>query len=480
VTSARSGQVTDARRYWSAWVEPGGYRTRITVIVEWGGISLAKERTTVTSQMIDEGRDRSAVFASLCRRWRAGAAATIVVGAFALGLVAGGSGLGRTSDAVAESSLTGRPEFATLEETWELIHEKWPDPEQLDDTALMYGAAEGMVAAIGDEGHSGFLDPTSAKEMEQAQEAEYVGIGVEVDSRCGVPVVASTMTGSPAEAAGLQPGDVIAEVDDVSTRRMDMRDLRDLILGKEGDNLTLTIERPNEPDPLRIDVTRQTIERHPVTWRWLPESTVHLRITDFQPGVNQKVRNALETIRQEGAHRLILDLRGNPGGLVPEVIGVASEFLDEGSTIFLEKERDQEARPIQTVGRTGSWLDLALVVLIDDDSASGAEVLAAALRDNGRAQLIGETTFGTGTVLSTFPQDDGSSVVLATAFWLTPEGDPVWKEGVEPDHFVALAKDAFPSRPEDDPELTESELEGSADAQLRAAFAVLGDAPPAP
>jgi carboxyl-terminal processing protease len=288
------------------------------------------------------------------------------------------------------------------------------------------------------------------------------------------------MTGSPAEAAGLQPGDVIAEVNDVSTRRMDMSGLRDLILGKEGDHLTLTIERPSEPDPLRIDVTRQTIERHPVTWRWLPENTVQLRITDFQPGVNQKVQSALETIRQAGAQRLILDLRGNPGGVVPEVIGVASDFLDEGSTIFLEKERDQEARPIKTVGRTGAWLDLALVVLIDDDSASGAEVLAAALRDDGRAQLIGETTFGTGTVLTTFPQSDGSSVVLATAFWLTPEGDPVWKEGVEPDQFVPLARDAFPSRPEDDPVLTESELEGSTDAQLRAAFATLGDAPPAP
>ena len=434
----------------------------------------------MTFPTFDEGHDRAAVFASLGRRWKAGAATTIVVGAFGLGLVAGGHGLGGMRDAGAESSLTGRPEFATLEHTWELIHEKWPDPTQLDDSALMYGAAKGMVAAIGDAGHSAFLDPAATKEMEQEQEAEYVGIGVEVDSRCGVPVVASTMTGSPAEAAGLKPGDVIAEVNDVSTRRMDMRDLRDLILGKAGDHLTLTIERPNVADPLRVDVTRQAIERHPVTWRWLPDRTVQLRITDFQPGVNEKVRSALETIRQQGAQRLILDLRGNPGGLVPEVIGVASEFLDEGSTIFLEKERDQEARPIQTVGKTGDWLDLALVVLIDDDSASGAEVLAAALHDNGRAQLIGETTFGTGTVLSTFPQDDGSSVVLATAFWLTPEGNPVWKEGVEPDQFVALARDAFPSRPEDDPEVTKSELEGSTDAQLRAAFATLGDAPPAP
>jgi carboxyl-terminal processing protease len=459
--------------------EPGDQEIRITVIVKSGDISLAKDRTSMTSRTVDEDRDRASVLTALGRKGRAGAAA-IVAGAFALGVVAGGSDLAGTSDAVAESSLTGRPEFATLEETWELIHEQWPEPEKIDDSALIYGAAKGMVAAIGDEGHSGFLDPASAVEMEEAQKAEYVGIGVEVDSRCGVPVVASTMSGSPAEAAGLQPGDVIAEVDDVSTRRLDIRGLRDLILGKEGDDLTLTIERPNEPDPLIVEVTRQTIERHPVTWHWLPDHTVHLRVTDFEPGVNQKVRSALQAIRDQGAQRLILDLRGNPGGLVPEVIGVASEFLDEGSTIFQEKERDQEARPIKTVGRTGTWQDLALVVLIDDDSASGAEVLAAALRDNGRAQLVGETTFGTGTVLTTFPQDDGSSVVLATAFWLTPDGDHVWQEGVEPDQFVSLARDAFPSRPEDDPTVTESELEGSADAQLRAAFAALGGVPVAP
>ena len=417
-------------------------------------------------------------FATLSRKGRSGVAVAVVTGAFTLGLAAGGGFSGGPGEAVAESSLTGRAEFATLEETWELIHEQWPEPDQIDDAALIYGAAKGMVDAIGDEGHSGFLDPDSAAEMERASEAEYVGIGVEVDSRCGVPVVASTMIGSPAEAAGLRPGDVIAEVDDVSTRRMDTQGLRDLILGKEGDELTLTIERPSESAPIQIDLVRRTIEREPVTWRWLPDETVQLRVTGFEAGVNQKVRSALQTIRDEGARQLILDLRGNPGGLVPEVIGVASEFLDEGSTIFLEQERDQEARPIQTVGKTGRWLDLALVVLIDDDSASGAEVLAAALRDNGRARLVGETTFGTGTVLTTFPQADGSSVVLATAFWLTPGGEHVWQEGVEPDQFVSLATDAFPSRPEDDPELSVSELEASADAQLQAAFEALGDGLP--
>ena len=224
---------------------------------------------------------------------------------------------------------------------------------------------------------------------------------------------------------------------------------------------------------MKIDVVRQTIWTEPVTWRWLPDQTVQLRITGFEPGVGLKVREALQAIRDAGAERLILDLRGNPGGLVPEVIGVASQFLPEGTTIFQEDPRDGDAKPIKTVGRDGNWLDLALDVLIDDGSASGAEVLAAALRDNGRARLIGDTTFGTGTVLTTFPHDDGSSLVLATAFWLTPKGERVWQEGVEPDQLVSLDQGVFPSRPEDDPVLTEAELKASPDAQLRAAFAAL-------
>ena len=406
----------------------------------------------------------------LGNRGKVALGATVVAGAFSLGVLAGG---GFSADVEAQSSLTGRAEFETLEETWDLIHEQWPDPESIDDAALIYGAAQGMVDAMGDEGHSAFLDPEATDAFEESREGRYVGIGVEVDARCGVPVVTSIFSGSPAEAAGLRRGDVIAAVDDESTQGITMQELRDVILGNEGDTLTLTVDRSSEPEPLSIDVVRGTIQVDPVTWRWLPDQTVQLRVTGFEPGVNGKVREALATIRDEGAERLILDLRGNPGGLVPEVIGVASQFLPEGTTIFQEQERDEPAKPITTVGKTGNWLDLALVVLIDDASASGAEVLAAALREHGRAQLIGETTFGTGTVLSTFPNEDGSSVVLATAFWLTPDGEHVWQEGVEPDQFVTLARDAFPSRPEDDPELTASELEDSADAQLQAAFEAL-------
>jgi carboxyl-terminal processing protease len=410
---------------------------------------------------------------SVERRLKSAAIVSSVAGAFCVGVIAGHGLPLSVTGAGAESSLTGRAEFATLEQTWNLIHQQWADPQELDDSALIYGAAKGMVDAIGDTGHSAFLDPKAAAEFQQESEDKFVGIGVEVDARCGVPVVAATMTDSPARAAGLEPGDVISAVNGESTRHMTMDGLRQAILGHQGDKLTLTIERPGKTEPFDVSVVRQEIERQLVTWRWLPNKTVQLRITGFEPGVAQKVRSALQTFRAQGAQRLILDLRGNPGGVVPEVIGVASQFLDEGTTIFQEKGREGSAKPILTVGHDGKWLDLALVVLIDGQSASGAEVLAAALHDNNRAELVGETTFGTGTVLQTCPQPDGSSLVLGTAFWLTPKGEHIWQHGVNPDEFVDLAPDAFPSRPEDDPDLTTLELQSSTDEQLKAAFAAL-------
>jgi carboxyl-terminal processing protease len=416
-----------------------------------------------------------ATLASFTRR-QASIVITLVFLAFTFGLGLGGF-IGSTNTVLAETTLTANPEFATLENTWELIHDQWPDPSTLDDSKLIYGAAQGMVDAIGDTGHSVFLDPEKTAEFEQSSQGQFVGIGVEVDTRCGDLVVTSTMPDSPARAAGLKPGDIISAVNDVPTQGLNTSELRDLILGKEGDQLTLTIDRPDQPAPLKVEVVRKAINVDEVTWRWLPDKTVQMRVTQFDLGVNQQVRDALHTIKEQGAQRLILDLRGNPGGLVSEVIGVASQFMDEGSTVYEEEGRDDVAKPLRTVGHQGEWLDLALVVLVDKESASGAEVLAAALHDNGRAQLVGETTFGTGTVLSTFPQADGSSLVLGTAFWLTPHGERMWKEGVKPDETVALDRDAYPSRPEDDPQLDLTELHASADAQLKAAFDLLNEKP---
>ncbi len=237
--------------------------------------------------------------------------------------------------------------------------------------------------------------------------------------------------------------------------------------------MTVTLVRPGADAPYTVTLIRRTITLRPVSWRMLPENVVQLRLAEFSAGATQELKAALTEIRERGATGIVLDLRDNPGGLVAEAIGVASQFMPEGTTIFQQQERGEGPKPVKTVGLDGLWLDKPLVVLVNRGSASAAEIVGGALRDNGRARLLGETTYGTGTVLIPFEQPDGSIVLLGTGLWLTADGDQLWKEGVEPDETVALPFDAFPSRPNDDPEVSEAELEGLDDDQLRAAFVEL-------
>ncbi|HEY7033865.1 MAG TPA: S41 family peptidase, partial [Thermomicrobiales bacterium] len=226
--------------------------------------------------------------------------------------------------------------------------------------------------------------------------------------------------------------------------------------------------------------TRQKITIKPVSWSMLPDNVGLIRISEFSTGATDGVKEALKELKADGATSLILDLRDNPGGLVNEAIGVASQFMKEGTPIYQYQERDQAARPVPTVGN-GLGIDLPMAVLVNQGSASAAEIVAAGLRDNGRARLYGEKTFGTGTVLTQFPLDDGSVVVLGIALWLTPDGQQIWHKGVEPDVTVDLAADADPLHPVDNRPIRSSDLDQSRDEQLKDAFnGILGAATKAP
>ncbi|MDP9366058.1 MAG: S41 family peptidase, partial [Chloroflexota bacterium] len=370
-------------------------------------------------------------------------------------------------------------EFEVLQATWDLIHGEYADPASIDDAALIYGAAEGMVDALGDEGHSRFLDPEAAEDFEEATRGEFTGVGIEIDFARNLPVVIAPIDGSPADEAGVRPGDTILAIDGQSTERLDQEDLADLIRGDAGTEVTLTLLHEGEDLPYDATMTRRTITLEPVSWRMLPDGVVHLRLAEFSAGAAEDLEAALRAARDRGATGVVLDLRNNPGGLVAEAVGVASQFMPEGTPIFRQQDRGQEAKPVNTVGTDGLWQEGPLAVLVNGGSASAAEIVGAALRDNGRAPLYGETTYGTGTVLIPFEQPDGSVVLLGTALWLTADGDQIWKQGVEPDpgRVVPLPSSAGLSRPGDDPEVTAAELAASPDRQLRAAFAGLTGTP---
>ena len=373
----------------------------------------------------------------------------------------------------AASSFTESEEFAVLEQTWDLIHNEYADPAAVDDGALVYGAAEGMVDALGDDGHSRFLDPEAATDFEAATRGEFTGIGVEIDIPGDRPIVVVPIDGSPAAEAGVRSGDTILAIDGQTTERLEQEEIGDLIRGDAGTPVTLTLLHRGELTPYEVTMVRRTITLRPVTWRMLPGGVAQVRLAEFSVGATKELEEALVAARAHGATGVVLDLRDNPGGLVAEAVGVASQFMPEGRTIFRQQEREGEAKPLATVGTDGQWVDRPLVVLVNNGSASAAEIVGAALRDNGRATLLGETTYGTGTVLIPFEQPDGSVVLLGTALWLTADGDQIWRKGVVPDRSVRLPASATASRPSSDGEVTADEFAASEDAQLREAVVEL-------
>lgn len=371
----------------------------------------------------------------------------------------GGSGAG------ASSSFTDSEKFGVLQETWDAIHTQYVETEAIDDEELVYGASRGMVDALGDTGHSRFLDPEEADDFEREIRGETVGIGIYLDLTSGMPTVIAPVDDGPADRAGVRAGDVILKIGDEPVEGLTPEELRDRLGGDEGTRITLTLRHAGDNEPYTVTLSRAKLTIQPVSWSMLPHGVAHLRLSEFSGGATEDLKEAIGQIREAGASKMILDMRDNPGGLVFEAIGVASQFLPEGTTIYQERDRAGSVRSVTTTGE-GVALDLPLVVLVNGNSASAAEIVAAALRDSGRASLLGERTYGTGTVLTPTEFEDGSMALIGTALWLTADGEQIWKRGVDPDETVALADEVYPTRPSQDPEITEAELARSKDDQL--------------
>lgn len=366
-------------------------------------------------------------------------------------------------------------EFNLMAEAWKTIQRVYVDRSALEPRKLAYGAINGMVEALGDTGHSTFLTPEMIADEKRMTEGHFDGIGIEVQTKGRYVVVVAPLDDSPALKAGVRPGDIILKVDGKDIGGLPLPEVVKLIVGPAGTSVTVTFMNPTSGNTRDITLNRARITVHNVTWQMIPGTTVaHVRIAAFSTGVTKDLRQALADSKDQGATALILDLRSDPGGVLDEAISVASQFLADGN-VLQTKDMDGQVKAVP-VEAGGVATEVPMVVLIDGGTASASEIVAAALQDAHRAQLVGETTFGTGTVLSQASLSDGSALLLATQEWLTPAGRVIWHQGIAPDVTVAFPQEGTPLLPRTEEGMTPEQVKASSDAQVLRALELVQQA----
>jgi carboxyl-terminal processing protease len=403
------------------------------------------------------------------KKWRIVVFSYMLLVAFGIGI---GAGIfiqklnGPPALIVAKDSIS---EFKLVEQAWNIITSNYVDRTATQPKTLAYGTIEGMVDSLGDTGHSTFLTPEEIKLENEVIQGQYEEIGAEVGEKNGNVVIVAPYDGSPAQKAGLQSGDIILKVDGLTVTGVE--DAVSRITGPAGTSVTLTIE--NSSGLMRdVTIVRAEINLTSVTWQILPGTSIaDLRLASFSNGTSTELDTALTAIAGQGVTGIILDLRNNGGGLLNEAEGVASRFLT-GGNVLEEKDINGNIKKdpvIENVPKT----DLPLVVLVNQGTASAAEIVAGALQGAGRAKLIGELTFGTGTALVPFPLPDGSEINLGVTEWLTPSGKSIWHVGLSPDVTISLASGVTPLSPESEKGLTLDQIKASGDQQLLSALNLL-------
>jgi carboxyl-terminal processing protease len=340
----------------------------------------------------------------------------------------------------AASAEGGTPEdlrqtFGPFWEAWDIVHAKYV-VQPLDDTALMRGAINGMIRAL-DDPHSSYMDPLEYEFFQTDLGGELEGIGAMVEQAGDYVRIVSPLPGSPAEAAGLRPNDLIIKVDDTDITGMDYLNVVKMVRGPAGSTVHLTIQREGESRFLEFDIVRARITIPSVESRMLDGNVAYLKINDFGEKTTGELKSQLRDLLAQNPAGLVLDLRGNPGGYLDTGIEVASQFIGEG-VIVREKFGDGREKSFNAIPG-GLATDIPLVVLINEGSASASEIVAGAIQDTGRGTVVGETSYGKGSVQTLESLSGDNGVVRVTvARWFTPEGRSIHRQGITPDVTVEL------------------------------------------
>ena len=330
--------------------------------------------------------------------------------------------------------------FVPFWEAWNIVHERFVD-QPIDDVALMRGAIRGMMDALGDK-QTFYMDPIVYESETSSLSGEYEGIGAYVDLDGEFLTIISPIEGSPAEAAGLKPGDEIIAIDGEDMTGSTPEEVRQRVLGPAGTEVKLTITRAGESEPLEFLITRARIVVPSVTGEMREDGIAYIDINTFGDKTTSELDTALEDVLRQNPRGIIIDLRNNPGGYLTTAVEVASEFIDDG-VILYEQYGDDKRDTFRALGN-GRATNLPIVVLINEGSASASEILAGALQDYGRATLVGVQSYGKGSVQQWVPLSNNEGAARVTiAKWLTPDERAIDGIGLSPEVYVAMSSEDY-------------------------------------
>ena len=329
--------------------------------------------------------------------------------------------------------------FSLFWEAWNKVRDTYVNPADFDTQKLIYGAISGMVKSL-DDPYTVFFTPNQNKEFLEDVGGRFEGVGMEIDIKDNQLQVVAPLEGTPAERAGIRAGDKILEIGDRSTADITVEEAVSLIRGKKGTEVALQISRKGWDAPKEFKIERDVIIVPSLKLEF-KDDIAYLKLYQFSENANSDFAKAAAQILNSSANKIVLDLRNNPGGYLEVAQNIAGWFLEKGQAVVTEDFRDEENKLVYRASGNSSLLDYPLAVLINQGSASASEILAAALRDNRGTKLVGETSFGKGSVQELVTLTDGSSLKITVADWLTPKGEHIKKVGLKPDFEVKLTEE---------------------------------------
>jgi carboxyl-terminal processing protease len=326
-------------------------------------------------------------------------------------------------------------DFSTFWEAWQLVQDNYLKDGQISSQAKMYGAIDGLVRSLGDP-YSEFFSPQESRKFQQDIEGNFSGIGAEIGIRKQILTIISPLKDSPAAKAGLKPGDQILKIDSTSTQDLSLDESVNFIRGPQGTKVTLNVLRAAWDKPRDFTITRQNIEAPTLDFS-MKGDVAYVQLYSFNANASRLFYNAMGQAQNFKAKYVVLDLRNDPGGYLEVAVDLAGWFLPKGTLVVKEESRQGVTDEFRAQGN-GSLVNIPVVVLINGGSASASEILAGALRDARGAKLIGETSFGKGTVQQLKDLKDGSSIKITVAHWVLPKGQILEGTGLKPDVEVKL------------------------------------------